>query len=106
MCYLFRSLSESKVTSTLIPSGRVGTCSVPTDPGVGGTLVGVHTDEPGRVEDVPGGTLAAERAVCIDTAASLAHIRTDLAFVQVLRKNLRNEDRNSFWTDYSTGRAT
>lgn len=79
--YLFRTLRESKVTSTLVSSRRVGAGSVATDPGVGSALVSVHTHQPRLVQRVARWTLAAEGAIRVDTATALTNVGADLTLV-------------------------
>ena len=83
---LLRPLSKPGVASALVAPRRVGAGAVPAQPGVGGALVRVDAGVPGRVQHVPGGTLAAVGAVGVDAAAAAAQGGAHTALVQVLRE--------------------
>lgn len=79
-------MSKPIVTSALISSRSIGAGSIAAYPGVCGAFISVHTHQPSAVQCVPRRALAPEGPVRVDATTSLAHVGTDLAFVQVLRK--------------------
>lgn len=82
--YLSRSRGEPVRANTFESALQIYTRPVAAHVHVDLALVLVHALLPGRVQHVPGRTLAPERSVRVDALAAVARVRHELAFVQVL----------------------
>jgi hypothetical protein len=81
---MIRSFSEAQVAGALVAAVDVGAGAVAADARVGSALVGVDARQRGAVQHVARPTFATERAVRVHAPPAAAHVRTDLALVQVL----------------------